>query len=146
MIGLKDGIINAAAAVVEAAKQAANSVLQKVKNVFGIASPSKEMAWVGKMLDTGLAQGIAGNTKPISNAVQDITKLTTGALEHQMTIRSAASLDTPEQPAPMEALISVIDELGRKLETMKVFAYLDPAEVDSALSRRSVLNARGVTV
>lgn len=146
MIGLKDGIINAAAAVVEAAKQAANSVLQKVKNVFGIASPSKEMAWVGKMLDTGLAQGIAGNTKPISNAVQDITKLTTGALDSQMTIRTAASLDTPEQPAPMEALISVIDELSRKLETMKVLAYLDPAEVDSALSRRSILNARGVTV
>lgn len=146
MIGLKDGIINAAAAVVEAAKQAANSVLQKVKNVFGIASPSKEMAWVGKMLDAGLAKGIAGNTKPISNAVQDITKLTTGALESQMTIRTAASLNTPERPAPMEALISVIDELGRKLETMKVLAYLDPAEVDSALSRRSVLNARGVTV
>ena len=146
MIGLKDGIINAAAAVVEAAKQAANSVLQKVKNVFGIASPSKEMAWVGKMLDAGLAKGIAGNTKPISNAVQDITKLTTGALESQMTIRTAASLNTPERPALMEALISVIDELGRKLETMKVLAYLDPAEVDSALSRRSVLNARGVTV
>lgn len=146
MLGLKDGIIGAAASVVESAKQAASSVLKKVKSVFGIASPSKEMAWMGKMLDTGLAQGIAGNTKPISNAVQDITKLTAGALESQMTIRAAASLDTPEQPAPMEALIAVIDELGRKLETMKVLAYLDPAEVDSALSRRSVLNARGVTV
>lgn len=146
MIGLKDGIINAAASVVEAARQAARNVLKKVKKVFGIASPSKEMAWMGKMLDAGLAQGIAGNTKPISNAVQDITKLTTGALESQMTIRAAASLDTLEQPAPMDALITVIDELGRKLETMKVLAYLDPAEVDSALSRRSVLNARGVTV
>ena len=146
MLGLKDGIINAAASVVEAAKQAARSVLRKVKNVFGIASPSKEMAWMGKMVDYGLAQGIAENTRPISSAVQDITKLTTGTLESQMTIRAAASLDAQEQPAPMETLIAVIDELGRKLETMKVLAYLDPAEVDSALSRRSVLNARGVTV
>lgn len=146
MIGLKDGIINAAAAVVEAAKQAANSVLQKVKNVFGIASPSKVMAWVGKMLDTGLAQGIAGNTKPISNAIQDITKLTTGALESKMTIRSSAHIDDQAQAAPAEALIEAIYELSRKLETMKVLAYLDPAEVDNVLGRRNALNARGVTV
>lgn len=146
MLGLKDGIINAAAAVVEAAKQAASSVLNKVKNVFGIASPSKEMAWMGKMLDAGLAKGIAGNTKPISNAIQDITKITTGALESKMTIRSSAHIDDQTQAAPTEALIEAIYELSRKLETMKVLAYLDPAEVDNVLGRRNSLNARGVTV
>lgn len=144
--GLGEGIVNAIGSVVESARQAANAVLNKVKNVFGIASPSKEMAWMGQMLDAGLAKGIAGNTKPISNAIQDITKITTGALESKMTIRSSAHIDDQTQAAPAESLIEAIYELILKLETMKVLAYLDPAEVDNILARRNALKARGVTV
>lgn len=46
--------------------------MSKIKGFFGIASPSKEMAWVGDMLTQGLAGGIDDSAKVAINAAQDL--------------------------------------------------------------------------
>ena len=43
------------------------SVWDGICDFFGISSPSKEMAWVGEMLNRGLAEGIQ-DTEALSSA------------------------------------------------------------------------------
>lgn len=51
----------------------ADSVLDGIKSFFGIHSPSKEMAWVGQMLDEGLVKGITANAGRPLSALSDLS-------------------------------------------------------------------------
>lgn len=53
----------------------ANSLLQGAKDALGIASPSKEFAWVGEMVDRGFAGGLDKYSYLIDNALDDIISL-----------------------------------------------------------------------
>lgn len=57
--GLWDGISDAADWVLGKIKGFGEKILNGIKSFFGIKSPSREMAWVGRMLDEGLAKGIS---------------------------------------------------------------------------------------
>lgn len=57
--GLWNGISDAAGWVLDKIKGFGQSILDGIKNIFGIKSPSREMAWIGQMLDEGLAGGIS---------------------------------------------------------------------------------------
>ena len=52
-----------------------------IKEFFGIASPSKEMAWIGDMLVEGLAKGIDDNAKTAIAAAEDMAAGIVGAVE-----------------------------------------------------------------
>jgi len=56
--GLVEGIKTLASKPVEAIKSVGTSMLNSVKNLFGIHSPSREMMTIGQYLDRGLAKGI----------------------------------------------------------------------------------------
>lgn len=56
--GLASGISTQEWVAIQAANSLANSVLGKVKGIFGISSPSKVFKQYGKWLDEGLIQGI----------------------------------------------------------------------------------------
>ena len=56
--GLVEGIKTLASKPVEAIKSVGSSMLNSVKNLFGIHSPSREMMTIGQYLDRGLAKGI----------------------------------------------------------------------------------------
>ena len=45
-----------------------SSIWDGIKEFFGVASPSKEMAWMGEMLSEGLAQGITSTADDAVNA------------------------------------------------------------------------------
>lgn len=49
-----------------------DNVLGSVKKIFGIASPSKEFAWIGDMMVQGLAGGINENAKTAVQATRDM--------------------------------------------------------------------------
>lgn len=70
--GIANGLANAAGAIVDAAKAAANKALEAAKNFLGIKSPSKvfEME-VGRMMALGMGEGFAEYTptKQIQAAV-----------------------------------------------------------------------------
>lgn len=68
--GIAKGISNAAGQLWDAAKKTLGSFKDKVLGFFGIHSPSRWGKWVGKMLDTGVAKGIGGNTSLIGSQAQ----------------------------------------------------------------------------
>ena len=70
--GIAKGISSAAGQLWDAAKKALGSFKDKVLGFFGIHSPSRWGKWVGRMLDTGVAKGIGGNTRLIGNQAQKI--------------------------------------------------------------------------
>lgn len=68
--GIAKGIASAAGQLWDAAKKALGSFKDKVLGFFGIHSPSRWGKWVGRMLDTGVAKGIGGNTSLIGSQAQ----------------------------------------------------------------------------
>lgn len=51
----------------------ASSVLDSIKSFFGVHSPSTETAWIGEMLDRGLAEGVLDNADAPITAMGKVT-------------------------------------------------------------------------
>ena len=68
--GIAKGISSAAGQLWNAAKGILGGFKDKVLGFFVIHSPSRWGKWVGKMLDTGVAKGIGGNTSLIGSQAQ----------------------------------------------------------------------------
>lgn len=75
--GIKNGLINAGSQIWEALKSICQEAWQGVKDFFKIGSPSKLMAdSIGKWIPAGIAVGVEGNTKPLTNAMDDLANNT----------------------------------------------------------------------
>ena len=70
--GLWEGIKQGAVWLWEKVKGWLSDLWQGIKDFFQISSPSKEMAWLGKMLTEGLAQGIDDNASAAITAAEDM--------------------------------------------------------------------------
>jgi hypothetical protein len=70
--GLVQGVKDKISSAVNAAKDIGSSMLSGLKSKLGIASPSKEMAEIGKYSDEGFAQGLLKNAKLIANAADKV--------------------------------------------------------------------------
>lgn len=70
--GIASGVRSAAGQLWEAARSTLGNFKDKILGFFGIHSPSRWGAWVGEMLDTGVANGISGNTGLISKAADEL--------------------------------------------------------------------------
>lgn len=95
--GLIDGIGAMAGALWEAAKKAAKSALDGIKDFLGIASPSKVMRdQVGRFIPEGIAVGIAQHTGAVSQAMRALADETTGTLQTRVvadvTAKGSATL------------------------------------------------------
>lgn len=87
--GLINGIGAMGGALWSAAKSIAASALSAIKSALGIASPSKVMRdQVGKWIPSGVAVGIETNTKPLTDALHDMSVLTTDSIQADMNITS----------------------------------------------------------
>ena len=71
-----------------------NGIVGGIKSFFGIHSPSRVFAEIGKYLDLGLAVGIEDNMKPVTRAVEALGEEATGAFEPDL----AFALDTSMNP------------------------------------------------
>lgn len=69
--GLLKGIGNGTKAVVNKIKDICKGALDAVKNFFGIKSPSKVMAQMGKYLMQGFGNGIEDNAKAVVDAATE---------------------------------------------------------------------------
>lgn len=73
--GIKNGIINFASNLWNAAKDAVNGAIQGVKNFLGIHSPSRVFRdQVGKMIGLGLAEGIEDSAYNAVDAAEQMAK------------------------------------------------------------------------
>lgn len=71
--GLWNGISNVTGWILDKIKGFGESVMDGIKSIFGIHSPSTEWAWVGKMDVMGLANGITNNAGLVNKAVDKLT-------------------------------------------------------------------------
>lgn len=71
--GLWQGISNVTGWITDKIKSFGKSVIDSIKNIFGIHSPSKEFAWIGKMNVMGLAEGFTKNKDMVTQAVNDMS-------------------------------------------------------------------------
>lgn len=151
--GLWNGISNVTGWVLNKIRGFGQSILNGIKNIFGIRSPSRQMAWVGQMLDYGLAGGIEKNTRPISDAIDEVTSLTTRGFENDLAVGASLSVtDGADADGLLGQLLAEVRTLGDRIDKMQI--YLDSGalvggiapKMDAALGRRGTMTARGVTV
>ena len=134
----------------------ASSVLGKFKSLFGVHSPSTETAWIGEMLDQGLAEGLIDNqadpeaamrkvSQGVLSAAQDANGL---SLERGISHAVATSASAPS--VLNGGLMSKLDRILEALERGQVL-MIDKDKLvgytlnsyDSKLGQRSVLAKRG---
>lgn len=90
--GLWEGLSSGWSWLTGKTKGLASNLLSSVKETLGIHSPSRLFRdEVGKMIDLGLAEGLENNTKPITDAMNDITKMTTGTITTEAVVGTVAS-------------------------------------------------------
>jgi len=70
--GLWEGIKNLGSWVLDKIKGFGGDIMNGIKGIFGIHSPSTEWAWVGKMNVMGLAKGIVDNAGLVTGAVDKL--------------------------------------------------------------------------
>jgi phage-related protein len=103
--GLWNGISNITGWLMDKIKGFGSAVMDGIKGIFGIHSPSTEWAWVGKMNIMGLAKGITDNAGLVNKAVDSVT----GDLMSGLSINpnlTASALATPYTDAPAGAVAS----------------------------------------
>lgn len=82
--GVKNGIISAVSSVIDAVKDAAGAIWDSITGFFDIHSPSRKMAWIGEMIDKGLAKGINDNDDMVDDAINKITDI--GAISTEASL------------------------------------------------------------
>ena len=90
--GIWNGISNAAEWVLEKIKGFGKSIVNGIKNIFGIHSPSAVMRdEVGKNLALGVAEGITKNKDAVSDAMSEMANVVTDSdlsIEPEVTAKS----------------------------------------------------------
>lgn len=85
--GLWNGISSVQGWIMSKISGFVDGITGGIKSFFGIKSPSKVMAdEVGKWLPMGLAEGIEDNVKPVTDAMSDLTDLTTGTMTSELAM------------------------------------------------------------
>ena len=72
--GIASGLRSAAHMLWDAVKGVLGGFKENVLAFFGIHSPSRWGMFVGEMIDSGIANGLTGNTSLISNAAEELQK------------------------------------------------------------------------
>ena len=146
ILGLRDGIMNAVGRVLDTVTNVCRRILDKIKGLLGIHSPSRVMRdIIGENMMLGLAEGITGNTKPVSDAIDKVTAMTTKGFSSAIGV--TATIGATAQP---NSFITAIDALTAKIANMGI--YLDgnilvgktAERMGTALDKRNVMIARGV--
>lgn len=126
--GLKNGLSKGVDTVVSAAKSVGSKVINGVKGIFGIHSPSKEFAWIGEMCDAGLAEGLEGMSDTVADAKADIRAemsedmnlgsaiSASGLVSSQLAITSSGIGDTDIAGAVASAVYNALDNLTIRAE------------------------------
>lgn len=118
--GLWNGINNKLAWLKSKISSFTSSVLNSIKAFFGVNSPSKETAWIGEMLDEGLAEGMLDH---MSNPVKAMQRVSGGVLDaandiNGLTLGRQLQTTFSGSAAPTTGG-SVLDKLDRILDAIE---------------------------
>lgn len=133
--GIANGVMNAGGLIKDAALSAARKAFNAVKGFFGIASPSKLMAnEVGKYIPAGIAMGIEKNTKPITDAMHDITDMT--EIAFGMNSSAFGTGYNAYAPAYAGAAGTTINVYGAEGQSTREIAYQVADIINSDVRRK----------
>ena len=124
MAGLLEGVTGMADMLRAKATEIANNILQAITAPFQIHSPSRKMAWVGRMIDEGLAEGMESHSDDPLSAMEDMASrllVETAPLPAQIEGQSS----TPEPGLSYTtdpALLARLDRILRAIEDGHVIA------------------------
>lgn len=132
----------------------ATSVLDSIKDFFGVHSPSTETEWLGKMLDEGMAVGVEKNANEPIKAMDNLSSkmLTAASGEGDVAIERRIS-----QSLSVNATAGNVDGIGAKLDQIykailsgqvimldgKTLVGSTAVRYDNELGQRRVLAERG---
>jgi phage-related protein len=103
--GIKNGIVNAAGAIADAAKEAAQKAFEAAKDFLGIESPAKKGIYIGEMWDAGIAKGILGNSDMVEGAMNSLDTLTTAQIT---TVGGTIDSTSTELNNKMDVLLGML--------------------------------------
>lgn len=133
----------------------ASSVLDSMRNLFGTHSPSRETAWIGEMLDEGLAEGMLDHINEpvkamqrVSRGVLDAAAGTDGlALDRQLHATGRASMATAGVNSgitdKLDRILSAIERGQVLVIDGDKFVGATANKYDTKLGQRRALAARG---
>ena len=113
--GLWNGISNYAGWVIRKIRGMGSSILRAVKGIFGVHSPSREFAWIGKMNMVGLENGMEDMQPKVQQAIDgmfDLSPSLYGSTSTNLSpVVNVTNINNTRQ-----------DPLGRMVNDIKTFA------------------------
>lgn len=82
--GIRDGLIKAKDTLIKAIQNLCTEAWGKVKEFFGIASPSKLMKYAGAMIGEGLVKGIESEENAVDRAMARLNNVTFGSFAPEL--------------------------------------------------------------
>ena len=135
--GLWNGINDKLLWLKDKIKSFTESVLDSIKHFFGVNSPSKKTAWIGDMLDQGLASGLLDNMQDPVRAMQRVSdgvlSAAGGTYQTQMSAMQTACAPAAGNVG-ISAVLERMDRLERAITSMQI--YMDGNAVVGAVAQR----------
>jgi phage-related protein len=103
-----------------------SGVLDGIKGFFGIHSPSTETAWMGEMLDAGLAEGMMDNINDPIKAMKNVSR---GELDAAMGDVGGISFDRSIQQRGAAAASAAAADTGVLAKLDRILAAIEAGQV-----------------
>lgn len=84
--GIKEGVLKAKDTLLKAFQDLCTEAWGKVKDFFGIKSPSRLMAYAGRMIGQGLVKGIEGEESAVDRAMTRLSNVTFGSFTPALAV------------------------------------------------------------
>lgn len=136
VMGLWNGISDVTGWILDKIRGFGASILSGIKGIFGIHSPSKEMEWMGQMLDQGLARGITGGVGVVDDAMGELGARTMNGFDPTIN----ASVGTGDGAVTNMGGIN-INVYGKDGQNARDIAEAVMAEIQAAVGRRGAVFA-----
>ena len=140
--GIASGLRSAAHMLWDAVKGVLGGFKENVLAFFGIHSPSRWGAYVGEMIDTGIANGLIGKTTLVSNAAAELQKSVKKPIGTSMDLAISGKSSTESQNSTiaekLEALLEYLKTTTRRGDG-SIVINLNDREVARALREMGVV-------
>lgn len=140
--GIASGLRSAAHMLWGAVKGVLGGFKENVLAFFGIHSPSRWGAYVGEMIDTGIANGLIGKTTLVSNAAAELQKSVKKPIGTSMDLAISGKSSTESQNSTiaekLEALLEYLKTTSRRGDG-SIVINLNDREVARALREMGVV-------
>lgn len=133
--GIASGLRSAAHMLWDAVKGVLGGFKENVLAFFGIHSPSRWGAYVGEMIDTGIANGLIGKTTLVSNAAAELQKSVKKPIGTSMDLAISGKSSTESQNS------TIAEKLEALLEYLKITSRRGDGSIVINLNDREVARA-----